>query len=96
MNTKKPSHFVAFNEKKNIYSIFEMGPLRVNAKTALCPDSDGEYAIAQVKFKGTENQCEAWAKFTYKDTESEYAPTDNELAIKNEEATSEKIKSKLH
>ena len=43
-----------------------MGPLRSNAKQALVPDSDGEYGLAKVAYKGTEKQCESWAKFTYK------------------------------
>jgi len=35
MSQKKPTHFVAFDQKKNTYSIFQMGPLRINAKPAL-------------------------------------------------------------
>ena len=42
-----------------------MGPLRSNAKQALAPDSDVEYALVKVAFKGTVKQCEARAKLTY-------------------------------
>ena len=71
-----------------------MGPLRSNAKQALVPDSDGEYGLAKVAYKGTEKQCESWAKFTYKETESEYCPTDSELPVKNSDDSS-LVKSKL-
>jgi len=74
---KKPTHFVAFNQKKNTYSIFHMGPLRVNAKTALVPYSDNEYGLVQVAFKGSEKLCNDWAKHTYSST------SDSDLPIQN-------------
>jgi len=83
MSQKKPTHFVAFNQKKNTYSIFQMGPLRINAKTALVPDSDNEYGLVQVAFKGSEKLCNDWAKHTYSSTDIDYSPSDSELPIQN-------------
>ena len=90
------NYILVHNKKKDTYSIYDAGSKLKHSKTANVPDSEGEYYIGNILTRGTEQQCEIFAKNKFEDSDTYYQHTDNELPVleENESAPLRKKSSK--
>ncbi len=86
------NYILVHNTKKDTYSIYNAGNKLRHAAKAKVPDSDGEYYTGSILFRGTEINCENYAKRKFENNETYFEATDIELPLFEQNEDTQRIK----